>query len=193
MIAALVGVGGMLFGHIIQRLLSEDPPGAGALAPSFALAPLGDGPAVRLDELRGQVVLLEFWTSTCVGCIGATPKLNRLHRRYADRDLTILGINMDADGGVQAREVVQRRAIEYPVLLDPGPVALAYGIYATPTAVLVGPDGRISAVHRGNVTETRLEAEIRALLPGEPETPESGSRGISFEGQTAGLTPLSTR
>ncbi len=164
MIGGIVVVGVLLFGNIAKRLLAEDPPGPGVQAPAFELPVLDTNRAQSLASLRGQVVLLEFWTSTCVGCIGATPKLNRLHRRYADKGFVVLGINTDGDQGVQARDVVKDRAIIYPVLIDAGTVAQSYGIYATPTAVLVDAKGKIRHVHKGNVTETMLGAEIKDLL-----------------------------
>lgn len=150
--------------NVVRVGLADPPPGPGVDAPGFALTALDADAPTALAAHAGDVVLLEFWTSTCVGCIGATPKLNRLHRRYGDDGLTLLSVNMDEDGGALARRVVEDRGLEYPVLLDDGAVARAYGIYATPTAVLVGRDGTIRAVHKGNVTEQRLQTEIEALL-----------------------------
>lgn len=164
MIGAIVSIGLLLFGNIAKRLAADDPPGPGVRAPGFELPVLNTERAQSLASLRGQVVLLEFWTSSCVGCIGATPKLNRLHKRFADQGFMVLGINTDGDQGAQAKGVVRDRAIIYPVLIDAGAVAQSYGIYATPTAVLVDAAGKIRHVHKGNVTETMLGKEIKNLL-----------------------------
>lgn len=148
---------------LTAMMLRPDPPQIGEAAPEFSLPKL-DGATARLSDYAGDVVLLEFWTSSCVGCIGATPKLNRLHERYRGAGFAVVSVNMDGDGGAEAAEVAKRRALRYPVLLDPGAVADRYGIYATPTAILLDAEGVVRAVHKGNVTERRLDQQIQALL-----------------------------
>lgn len=183
MLIGLLVVGSLMFGHIIRRVLAEDPPGAGVEAPQFSLPQLGAEGPVSLSSLRPRVVLLEFWTSTCVGCIGATPKLNRLHERYREQGFMVVSINMDGDGGHQARDVVRGRGIKYPVLIDPGHVAQRYGVYATPTAILLDAQGRIFSVHKGNVTETRLNKEVKHLIQERDGTVNSRAQPLSPSAQ----------
>lgn len=164
MMAGLVALGLGVAGNAVKLMMAPTPPGIGEAAPEFSLSALGTDAPAALSDHAGDVVLLEFWTSACVGCLGATPKLNRLHERYRTDGFAVVSVNMDGDDGADARAVVKKRRIVYPVLMDPGEVASRYGVYATPTAILVDAQGVIRAVHRGNVTEDRLDQEIRALL-----------------------------
>lgn len=164
----LGGVFALLFvltvGHIAVRMLSPEPPAPGDPAPDFSLTSPIDGARVSTTDLRGMVLLLDFWETTCVGCVGATPKLNRLHERYVDRGFLVIGVNREPGREEAVRRFVKRRDIRYPVAIDPGHVAEAYGIFATPTVVLVGADGLIRATHRGPVTEQKLAQEIETAL-----------------------------
>jgi len=164
----MLGAVGLLGLYVLKgavtMMLAPTPPQGGEVAPDFTLPVLGEDAPRSLRAYDGDVVLLEFWTSACVGCLGATPKLNRLHERYRAEGFSVVSVNMDGDDGADAARVVKDRKIVYPVLLDPGHVADRYGVYATPTAILLDAEGRIRAVHRGNVTEQRLDAEIRTLL-----------------------------
>jgi thiol-disulfide isomerase/thioredoxin len=69
-------------------------PRTGELAPDFALRSLG-GETVRLSELRGQVVILDFWASWCAPCKVTFPKLHELWRSVADRDVLLVGVSLD--------------------------------------------------------------------------------------------------
>lgn len=164
----LGGIFAVLFtltlGHIVVRVLSPAPPGPGDPAPAFSLASPIDGARISSEDLRGMVLLLDFWETTCVGCVGATPKLNRLHERFVDRGFLVIGVNREPDREEEVRRFVERRDIRYPVAIDPGHVSEAYGIFATPTVVLIGADGLIRATHRGPVTERTLAEEIEAAL-----------------------------
>lgn len=152
-----------LAGHIVVRLLSAPPPDVGEVAPAFSLESPVNGERIDTAELRGMVLLVDFWQSTCVGCVGATPKLNRLFAEYRDRGFLVVGVNRE-ELPDEVRAFVAERSVEYPVVIDGGEVAKAYGIYATPTVVLIGADGKIRAKHIGAVTEEMLAKEIEAAL-----------------------------
>ncbi len=164
----LGGVFAALFGtlavHIVLRLLADEPPGVGDRAPAFVLDSPIDGERVSTESLAGMVLLVDFWQTTCVGCVGATPKLNRLFSEYRDRGFLVLGVNREPGEEARVRAFVEERAIRYPIVVDPGFVSELYGIYATPTVVLIGADGVIRAKHQGPVTEERLAKEIEAAL-----------------------------
>ncbi len=150
--------------HIVLRLLADDPPGVGDRAPPFVLDSPIDGERVSTASLAGMVLLVDFWETTCVGCVGATPKLNRLFEKYADRGFLVLGVNREPGEEERVRAFVAERSIQYPVVVDPGFVSEQYGIYATPTVILIGGDGVIRAKHQGPVTEETLTKEIEAAL-----------------------------
>lgn len=153
-----------LMGHIVWRALAEEPPGVGDVAPAFALDTLGSDDRIDTAQLDGMVLLVDFWQTTCVGCVGATPKLNRLFDAYVDRGFLVVGVNREPGEEETVKRFMVEREIRYPIVVDPGSVSEDYGIYATPTVVLIGADGRIRAKHQGPVTEERLEKEIEAAL-----------------------------
>lgn len=158
-----LALGGWIVGGLAVALFGPEPVGPGDAAPAFSLPTLS-GEVRDSGDYRGQVVLLDFWATTCVGCIGATPRLNRLHDEYGPRGFSVVSLNQEPDELPRVERVVDERDIRYPVLIDPGHVADAYGVTAFPTVVLVDGGGTIRAVHRGAVAESRLRDEIESLL-----------------------------
>lgn len=133
--------------------------------PDFTLARL-DGPPLRLQEQRGQVVLVNFWATWCGPCRQEMPHLNRLHERLAPAGLVLLGLNIDDDRS-KAATLARSLGLRFPVLFDPERrVARAWDIASMPTTVLIGRDGRVRHVHRGyrDGLETTYDAQARSLL-----------------------------
>ena len=134
-------------------------------APDFTLRSL-DGPNLRLAEQRGRIVLVNFWASWCGPCRQEMPQLNRLHDKYRDLGLLVLGVNVDDDVR-QADALARRYQIRFPVLLDADKaVVQRYGLGAMPATVLVDRDGRVRQVHRGyrEGLEHTYEQQIRELI-----------------------------
>lgn len=147
----------------VERATAPSAP-PGSIAPAFVGRTL-DGAEVRLADLRGQVVLLDFGATHCVGCVGSTPKLNRLYRRYDREPFVLLWVNQEPDDLETVRRYVRNRPVEYPVLIDEGgTIARAFGARAFPTVVLIDAEGRVRAHHWGAVTEDRLEREVGTVL-----------------------------
>jgi len=117
-------------------------------APDFTLKSL-DGSNLRLEEYRGQVVLINFWASWCGPCRQEMPVLDRLHHRYEDTGFAVLGINVEGDSG-SAREIVDKTNVTFPILLDDEQkVSELYSLEAMPSTVVVDRDGVIRYIHRG--------------------------------------------
>ena len=117
-------------------------------APDFTLKSL-DGGNLRLDEYRGQVVLINFWASWCGPCRQEMPLLDRLHQRYEDTGFAVLGVNVEGEVA-PAREIVDKTNVSFPVLIDKGQlVSELYKLEAMPSTVVVDRDGRIRYIHRG--------------------------------------------
>lgn len=124
------------------------------------------GRKISLTDLKGRVVLVNFWASWCAACRPEIPMFERLHRDYTTQGLTVLGINSREEA-----RVVQRYAKEltltFPLLLDPkGKITSLYGVTGFPTTFLVGRDGRPVALAVGAREWRSAEARaiIRALL-----------------------------
>ncbi|MEQ8859461.1 MAG: TlpA disulfide reductase family protein [Pseudomonadales bacterium] len=117
-------------------------------APDFTLKSL-EGSNLRLDEYRGQVVLINFWASWCGPCRQEMPLLDRLHQRYVDTGFAVLGINVEGEEA-PARELIDRIPVTFPVLIDEGQlVSELYRLEAMPSTVVVDRDGVIRYIHRG--------------------------------------------
>jgi peroxiredoxin len=137
----------------------------GDAAPDFTL----QGPAgpVRLADLRGKLVYLDFWASWCGPCKQSFPWMNEMQARYQDRGLRIVGVNVDKRPA-DAAKFLERLPAAFTLAFDAaGESPRKYGVKAMPTSVLIGPDGRVIEVHSGFSADERAarEQKIRQSLP----------------------------
>jgi len=159
----------VLLGSVLAFGLTRDPTVRrpvviGQPAPEFAVRTLNGSRTVRLSDLRGQVVVLNFWSSWCAECAVEHPALSRAWQRYRDQGVVVLGMDFD-DATAAARSFAGRLGIAYPLLTDPGDrTAVAFGVTAPPTTFLIGADGVIEGTSIGPVAYDRLSAEIETLL-----------------------------
>ena len=140
----------------------EDLPAPGRPAPEFALPDL-DGNTVRLSDLSGRPVVLNFWATWCAPCRLEMPELARAAADYADQGLVVLAINQD-ESAEQVGDFLTEVGLSLTALLDAGgEVGAAYGAFFLPTTVIVGPDGIVGAVHRGILSRAALDDYLAAL------------------------------
>ena len=137
---------------------------AGKPAPDFQL-PSGDK-TLKLSELRGRVVYLDFWASWCGPCRQSFPWMNGLQEKYAAQGLTIVGVNVDqkrADADKFLADTPAKFTLAYDAS---GATPKAYGVKVMPTSLLIGPDGTVQAVHKGfrEADRDELEAMIKSAL-----------------------------
>lgn len=113
-------------------------------APQASFTTLG-GQQISLAQLRGKVVLVNFWATTCPGCIAEMPQLIETYRRYQPQGLEIIAVAMAYDPPAQVANYVQNNALPFPVALDvDGKVALAFNdVKLTPTAFIIDQQGNI--------------------------------------------------
>lgn len=130
-------------------------PQVGDPAPEFALRAL-DGDTVRLSDFAGRPVLVNFWASWCPPCRAEMPRFEEAH---AAGRVVVLGVNtLDADNEAEARAAARDLGVTFPVLFDEqGDAQRAYSVRGLPTTFLVGPDGRILAVHPGEISQALLD------------------------------------
>lgn len=141
------------------------PSGAsiGEEAPGFALADL-DGNPVRLDDLRGRPVIVNFWASWCGPCVEEFPLLRDAAQRHADQRLAVVGI-VFRDRSEAARAFMQQMGATWPTVMDPGEeVAERYGIYGPPETFFIGPDGVIAGRQIGQLSATDLERQLATII-----------------------------
>ncbi|MFZ1863056.1 MAG: redoxin domain-containing protein [Polyangiales bacterium] len=142
----------------------------GEQAPDLTLAVAAgaspDGPAeVRLSELRGQVVVLDFWASWCQACRRTTPILNDLHQEFASDEARFYAINVEPIDRQRLEAAHAAFGTEFPSLHDrSGVVQRRYAIDMLPTVVVVGRDGIIRWASTGVPSKTRLRSAIAEAL-----------------------------
>src|SRR4051794_2072998 len=126
------------------------------------------GDPVSLADVRGRVVLLDFWTSSCINCIHVLQELAGLEHRFGD-DLTVIGVHSpkfphEAEHAAVA-EAVERYGITHPVLDDPElHTWREYAVRAWPTLVLIDPEGYVALQASGEGHAERLAKAIDTLL-----------------------------
>lgn len=140
----------------------------GIPAPEIELERL-DGGTMRLSDLRGRVVLLNFWATWCIPCREEMPLLAQIYREYRDQGLEVLGINLTSHDDLgEVRRFVEQFALPFPILLDHnGRAERDYRIFGVPTTVFVTREGIVHRVVVG-VLKGREDVEktIRPLLRG---------------------------
>jgi cytochrome c biogenesis protein CcmG/thiol:disulfide interchange protein DsbE len=147
-------------------------------APGFTLSNVAGG-SLSLADLRGKVVLLDFWATWCGPCRAGIPHLNDLYRKHREAGLEIVGISVDRGRGARSglemvREFTGGTPITYPLVMADAAVVAAYGgIRSIPTAFLVDRNGNVRKRYVGLQPKEVLERDVAPLLA---ET-ASGSEG----------------
>ncbi|MFQ5989948.1 MAG: TlpA family protein disulfide reductase [Candidatus Methylomirabilales bacterium] len=133
-------------------------------APPFALT-LFDGAHLSLEELRGKVVVVNFWASWCIpACYEEAPHLEGAWRAYKEKGLVVVGVNVQ-DTENAAREFMNRFQFSFPNGPDPsGKISIDYGVYGIPETFFIDQEGRITHKHVGAVDAATLSTEIEKLL-----------------------------
>ncbi|WP_309043217.1 TlpA disulfide reductase family protein [Marinobacter sediminicola] len=141
---------------------------AGAInvpAPDFTLeSRTGDN--IRLEDHRGEVVMLNFWASWCGPCRQEMPLMDDIYSRYQDLGFTILAVNVDENRD-EALRFLEKVPVDYPILYDPeSSVSKLYEVPAMPTTVMIDRDGNARYIHYGYKPgyEVEYEAQIRELV-----------------------------
>ncbi len=141
------------------------PAGARPMAPNFTLPDL-DGRNVELAELKGKVVLLNFWATWCGPCRVEIPWFVEFQEKFGGQGFTVLGVLVQ-DSPESARRFAGDFKMNYPVAVGDSRVAETYGVFGLPTTVMIGRDGRIYSKHTGLTAREIFEQEIKELLAAE--------------------------
>jgi cytochrome c biogenesis protein CcmG/thiol:disulfide interchange protein DsbE len=135
----------------------------GREAPDFRLQTL-DGDTLRLSDLRGQVVLVNFWASWCLACIDEHPLLVAAERRWGPEGLRVVGV-VYQDVRPNAQAWMRERGGSWPNVLDAGSrTAIEYGLFGVPETFLLDRNGVVVYKQIGPVTPDVLSTWIPRLL-----------------------------
>jgi peroxiredoxin len=144
-------------------------------APYFIL-PTWDGKIVKLSNLKGQVIVLEFFQTWCPDCQKASPGLEKLFKQYKDQGLSVVGISHDKEGAKAIEPFIKKYGITYPVAIGDLSIAVNYiGItpekptFRIPYIVLIDRKGNIvgeyeEGTHKEAMDAKLLEEQIKKYL-----------------------------
>ncbi len=151
---------------LVAALAATVPAGAGsAVAPDFSL-PSRAGGVVSLKDLRGKVVMLNFWASWCGPCRQEMPLLDQMYKRYSSLGFTLLGVNVESDTK-DAEKWLKDMPVSFPVLFDKeNKVSKLYSVEAMPSTVFIDRQGNVRYLHKGYKSgdEGEYLNQIRTLV-----------------------------
>ena len=168
LVAIFAAVGLMVFAA--RHAQSSSKNGAfgairGAPAPDFTLKTL-DGKSLKLSDLRGKAVLLNFWATWCAPCKIETPWIVDLQNQYAAQGLQVVGVSMDDESDTDGiKKFVQEMHMTYPILRGTEDVGSAYGgLEFLPTTYFIGRDGNVTGRVLGLKGRADLEENTKKAL-----------------------------
>lgn len=133
--------------------------------PSFSLESVPGGNIVESDSFNGKVLLLTFFATWCPPCAEEVPVLVKLHNDLAAAGFSVVGLSVDQQGTAIVAKFIEKRAINYPVLLAEAQTTVDFGgVYGIPVAFLVNKSGNVVKKYTGYVQHEILEKDIRSLL-----------------------------
>lgn len=121
-----------------------------------------DGGTWRVEEHRGQVVLVNYWATWCEPCWEETPGLIRLSQEL--KGLAVVGVSLDAGGTAKVQKFVDEFHVPYPVVMPERMSQMEFGLEGVPTTILVDKQGRVAKSYVGAVRERDFRTDIEALL-----------------------------
>ena len=158
-----------------------------AAAPEFADGKWINSDPLSLEKLRGQVVLVDFWTFGCYNCINTLPALKSYQSKYSGKGFTIVGVETPETEGEKKYDnlvsAVNKRGITYPVVTDyDSKTWESYNVNAWPTIIILDKQGRIRYTHVGEGAYDAQEKVIQTLLA-EGETKTANVSDAEFNGE----------
>lgn len=162
-LAVLAVIGLLGFGLLSK---GETTLAVGDPVPDRALPVLGGRGEGEIADYRGHWVLVNLWASWCVPCRQEAPVLDRFARRYRDRNVRVLGIDVQ-DNSDDALAFLHQYKVRYPQLRSVGAErSEAFGSTGVPENFLVDPQGRLAFIWRGPVDEAILQKQVVPLVEG---------------------------
>ncbi|SEN08001.1 Peroxiredoxin [Lihuaxuella thermophila] len=154
-----------MIGFALFQLVGEGKnPEVGDEAPDFKLTTL-DGKEMKLSQLRGKAVMLNFWASWCEPCRTEMPAMQKVYEKYKDQGFVIVAVNI-AETDVAASQFAKQYGLTFPIWMDRDREAVRlYQIRPIPTSFFIDPEGMIRRKVEGPLDVSRLELYVNPILP----------------------------
>lgn len=134
-------------------------------APDFTRTELKGRP-FALKSYRGKLVLLNFWATWCGPCLAEIPRLAAWQNTYGAAGLQIVGVSMD-DDAAPVKRAYEKYQLNYPVVMGDAQIGESFGgVLGLPLSYLIDPKGHIVGRYQGEPNLSKLEMQIKSLLPG---------------------------
>lgn len=145
-----LGIGAVVVVYLVWSMSGGNLLDEGTPAPAWKLPNAdGSGGTLSLDDYEGEVVVLDFWSTTCAPCMRQMKDLEAIHRRMSDRGVRVVGVACGGESVKRIEKFKNDRNVAYDLVVDDGEVTLAYKVLSLPTLYVIGKDGKIAAAHRG--------------------------------------------
>jgi len=144
------------------RYISEPELARARMAPAFAVTTI-DGQHLTLDDLKGKVVLLDFWATWCEPCREALPHVRDIARKFQEQPLVIMSVSLDEDEG-KWKDFIAKNGMTWINYRDggfTGPIAKMFGVEAIPHTFTIDADGVLQDEHIGDAT---IEGKLKKLI-----------------------------
>jgi cytochrome c biogenesis protein CcmG, thiol:disulfide interchange protein DsbE len=150
---------------IVPLAEGQGPLQVGDVAYDFLASDLS-GNVVTLADFRGQPVIINFWATWCPPCRVEMPELQAAYEEYQEEGLVILAVDFQESAETVSRFFYDQMGLTFTPLLDEnGRIAQQYGVANFPTTYFVGPDGTVTAVHRGPMTRAQIDDYLALTFP----------------------------
>jgi peroxiredoxin len=144
-------------------------------SPDFSLKD-STGALVKLSDMKGKVVLLNFWATWCGPCKVEIPWFMDFQKSYKDREFAVVGVSMDEDGWDAVKPYLEQHKINYRVVIGNDQISQLFGsIDSLPTTLIIDREGRIASMHVGLVAKNTYQKEIEQLLETSKDAPKTGA------------------
>ncbi|MFT3767176.1 MAG: TlpA disulfide reductase family protein [Minicystis sp.] len=164
-IAIVLGVAALFGLAVMPRLVPQNHGMVGKPAPDVLLAVAANGEIgkeLHLDQLKGQVVLLDFWASWCGPCAVEAPVVDRVARRFEKKGLVVMGVNVD-DTPEIVRAYAAKKKLGYQMVIG-REASRKYGVTKLPSLVVIDRQGNVKAYLTGMVDEDSLNEIVSAAM-----------------------------
>jgi thiol-disulfide isomerase/thioredoxin len=157
------GLGLLLAGAFVLMLCA--PAVAATKMPSFSLPSVVNGASVDSKSFSGKTLLVTFFATWCPPCMQEIPDLIKLQDKYASQGFSVVALSVDESGPKTVKKLVEKRSINYPVLMADRSTARDFGgVVGIPTSFLVNSQGTVVKKYPGYVPRVVLENDIKKIM-----------------------------